>query len=72
MTDTLEDITFEEVGGLVDPETEIEDLTADDPELNAEVEDGTYGNDLVDADSESDESPDPADKTLLVATPDTV
>jgi hypothetical protein len=72
MTDTLEDITFEEVGGLVDPETEIEDLAADDPELSAEVEDGRYGNDLVDADSESDVPPDTADKTLLVTIPDPV
>ena len=70
MTDALEDITFEEVNGLVEPETEIEDLAADDPELDAEVEDGTHGNDLLDADSESDEPPDPADKTLLVTEPD--
>jgi hypothetical protein len=46
-------------------------LTPGDPELSTEVEDGAHGNDLLDSDSESDEAPASADKSLLVATPDT-
>lgn len=71
MTDNLEDITFEEVGNLVEDETEIEDLAVTDPELATEVDHGLFGNDLEDADSESDEAPESADKTLLVTEQDT-
>lgn len=70
MVEELEDIEFEEVGGLTDDE--IEDLTATDPELSTEVDFGLFGNDLDDSDSEVDEAPPSADKELLVAIPDEI
>jgi len=70
MTDNLEDITFEETSSLAD--SEIEDLAATDPELATEVDTGEYGNDLDDADSESDEAPESVDKTTMVATEEVV
>lgn len=65
-----EDINFQETGTLVDED--IDDLASTDPELSTEVDDGAHGNDLEDADSESDVAPDEADKTFLVTQPDTV
>lgn len=64
MTEELEDIEFVEVGGLTDED--IEDLTADDPELLTEVDFGENGNDLDDSDSEVDEPPLSAAKEFLV------
>lgn len=66
MIDNLEDIEFEEVGSLVD--NEIDDFVATDPELSAEVDDGSDGNDLDDADSEVDEEPLSVDVSTMVVT----